>query len=205
MSESGRGIDRFGVGVAAPAADHATGTTDWLFERWDADQTSWAIRRSGLAAPQGADFYRLGIKPYSVTEHHGNLIVNAGWTRMLNLTTAAGGQALTATSGRIGAGNSATAAADTQTDLQAAAGAANRWFQILATGPTVSVDQLIMSAAFGTADGNFAWQEFGIDIGTPTVTSSAVVNATLLNRAVSSQGTKASGQTWTATATISFT
>jgi hypothetical protein len=205
VSESGRGSDLFGIGVAAPVAEHATGTTDWLFERWDADQTRWAIRRSGLAAPTGADFHRLRIKPYSTTEHHGNLIVNAGWTRILNLATAAGGQALTATSGRIGAGNSATAAADTQTDLQAAAGSANRWFQVLATGPTVSVDQLIMSAAFGTADGNFAWQEFGIDIGTPTVTSGNTVNATLLNRAVSAQGTKASGQTWTATATISFT
>jgi len=108
-------------------------------------------------------------------------------------------------SGRIGAGNSTTAAADTQTDLQAAAGAANRWFQVLSTGPTVSTDQLSMAAAFGTADGNFAWQEFGIDIGTPTVVSAATVNATLLNRAVSAQGTKASGQTWTATATITFT
>jgi hypothetical protein len=205
VSERGRGTDQVGVGVAAPVAEHATGTTDWLFERWDEDQTRWAVRRSGLAAPQGADFHRLKIAPYSVTEHHGNLIVNAGWTRILNLATAGGGQALTATSGRIGAGNSSTAAADTQTDLQAAAGAANRWFQVLSTGPTVSVDQITLAAAFGTADGNFVWAEFGIDIGTPTVTSSAVVNATLLNRAVSAQGTKASGQTWTATATLTFT
>lgn len=205
MSESGHGLDRIGVGVVAPIHDSGRATTDWLFERWDEDQTLWAIRRSGVAAPVGEDFHRLKIKPYSVTEHHGNLIVNAGWTRILNLATASGGQALTATSGRIGAGNSSAAAADTQTDLQAAAGSANRWFQILSTGPTVSTDQLIMSAAFGTADGNFTWAEFGIDIGTPTVTSGNTVNATLLNRAVSAQGTKASGQTWTATATVTFT
>jgi hypothetical protein len=57
---------------------------------------------------------------------------------------------------------------------------------------------------FGTADGNFAWQEWGIDIGTATVSSGNTVNAVLLNRKVASNGTKASGQTWTATATITI-
>jgi hypothetical protein len=59
-------------------------------------------------------------------------------------------------------------------------------------------------AVFGTADGNFAWEEWGLDVGTATVTAGTTVNAVLLNRKVASNGTKASGQTWTATATITF-
>jgi hypothetical protein len=62
-----------------------------------------------------------------------------------------------------------------------------------------------MAATFGTADGNFAWNEWGSDVGTATVTSSNTVNAVLLNHKTSiAQGTKASGQTWSATATITL-
>lgn len=202
MSDSGRGSDLLGVGVTAPVAERAHGTTDWLFERWDQDQTRWASRRSGLAAPQGADFHRLKIKPYSTTEHHGNLIVNAGWTRLMNLLTNQGAtQAYDATHTRIGAGNGVTAAAYTDADLAAAAGSANRWFQLVSGAGTLGTRTLAWSATFASADGNFTWAEFGIDNG---LASGNTVTAPMLNRAVSAQGTKASGQTWTATATITW-
>jgi len=203
VTEFAAAAEALGVGVAAPVAEAARGTTDWLFERWDAEQTRWAVRRSGLAAPQGADFHRLGVAPYSVSEAHGNLILNAGWTRLMNLLTNQGAtQAYDATHTRIGAGNGSTAAAYTDTDLSAAAGSANRWFQLVSAAGTLGTRTLAWSATFGTADGNFAWNEFGIDQGTA---SGNTVTAPLLNRALSSQGTKASGQTWTATATITWT
>jgi hypothetical protein len=89
------------------------------------------------------------------------------------------------------------------TDLSASAGASNRWFQTCTVSvPSSPVLQFV--AVFGTADGNFTWAEFGIDIDTATVASSAVVGAVLLNRKVSAQGAKVAGQTWTATATVTF-
>jgi hypothetical protein len=140
---------------------------------------------------------------YEVTECDGNLVTTAGWGRITTLLNAGTGNLITSTTARIGAGNSNTAAAIGQTDLQAAAGAANRYFMTsTVTIPSAPVIQAV--AVFGTADGNFAWEEWGIDIGTATVTAGTTVNAVLLNRKVASNGTKASGQTWTATATITF-
>lgn len=192
------------VAVVAPATDGGFGTTRWRVERWDAEQTAWVRHRSGLAAPQAVDFTAHGVRPYATSEVVGNLITNAGWTRLMNLLTNQGAtQALDATHARIGAGNSNTAEAYTDTDLGAAAGSANRWFQLVSGAGTLGTRTLSFSATFGTADGNFAWNEFGMDLGTA---SGNTVTAPLFNhKAGIAQGTKASGQTWTATATITFT
>jgi hypothetical protein len=185
------------------AIDQASATTVWRVDRWDAEQTAWMRHRTGLIAPQGADFAMYGVRPYLTTELVGNLITNAGWTRLMNLLTNQGAtQAYDATHTRIGAGNSNTAEAYTDTDLNAAAGSANRWFQLVSGAGTLGTRTLSWSATFGTSDGNFAWNEFGIDAGTA---SGNTVTAPLLNhKAGIAQGTKASGQTWTATATLTF-
>jgi hypothetical protein len=145
------------------------------------------------------------VPTYESNVHHGNLLTTAGLTRITSLITGAGGVAFTNTTARIGTGNSSTAAAVGQTDLQAAAGSTNRWFQIMdATFPTTAAGVITAKATFASGDGNYAWLEFGIDIATATVTSGNTVNTTLLNRAVISQGTKTAGQSWTATATITL-
>jgi hypothetical protein len=147
----------------------------------------------------------LSVAPYETLTVAGNLLTTAGLNRLTALMIAAGGQAATNTSSRIGVGNSSTAAAVGQTDLQAAAGSANRWFQIMdATFPTQANGLLTWKATFGTADGNFTWSEWCIDIGTPSVTSGNTVNALMLNRAVQALGTKTSAGTWVATATITI-
>lgn len=177
----------------------------WGVHRWDAEQTAWLTERLGRP-PVAADFEAARIDPYAVTTVERNLLTTAGLTRITSLITAGGGQALTNTSGRIGVGNGAGTAAVGDTDLSAAAGSANRWFQVFdATYPSTSAGVITCRSTFGTADGNHAWNEFGIDIGTPTVSSGNTVNATLLNHKTSiAQGTKASGQTWVATATVTL-
>src|SRR5215217_1313009 len=147
------------------------------------------------------DAYARG-EHYEITECDGNLLTTAGLGRIATLVNAGTGNLIASLTARVGAGNSNTAAAIGQTDLQAAAGSANRWFQTCTV--TVPSNVLTLAATFGTADGNFAWAEWGIDIGTPTVTSGNTVNAVLFNRKVASNGTKASGQTWNATATITI-
>lgn len=185
------------------------GTTDTVkwdvafrIDRYDQD----AVARSGLAAPTAEDFERLGIAPTETSEVLANLLTTAGLARLTSLLTGGGGQAVTNTSARLGVGNGAGTAAVADTDLSAAAGSANRWFQVMdATYPQVSNGVVTLRATFASADGNFAWNEWGIDVGTPTVTSGNAVAALLLNHKTGiAQGTKASGQVWTATATITF-
>lgn len=182
---------------------------DWYavatVHKFDADATGWLTKRLGRD-PQYADFEAALINPYAIDTTEMNLLTTAGLTRITSLITGGGGQALTNTSGRIGVGNGAGTAAVGDTDLGAAAGSTNRWFRVLdATYPTVAAGVITAYATFPSADGNFAWNEWGIDIGTPTVTSGNTVNATLLNHKTSfAQGTKTSGQAWTLQSTITL-
>jgi hypothetical protein len=172
-------------------------------EKYDDDQVEWVARKSGVAVPDG-DLLGSLVKPYETVVQPGNLLTTAGLQRLTNLLIGAGGQAVTNTAARIGVGNSSTAAAVGQTDLQAAAGAANRWFMPMdATFPTAVNGVLTFRSTFATGDGNFTWAEWCIDVGTPTVTAGATVNALMLNRAVQALGTKTSGS-WVPTATITI-
>lgn len=196
------------VGVKLAAHDSASGTTTWKVDRFDEDQVRYVRRRYALQEPTGADFRRLGLRPYSTSEFAGNLITTAGWARLSNLLTAQGStQALSATATRIGVGDATTPAeAYADTDLAAVAGATHRYFQPVSGAGTVGTRTIAFAASFGTADGNFAWNEIGLDVGTPTVAGGTTVAALLFNHKVAiAQGTKASGQTWVATATITWT
>ena len=134
----------------------------------------------------------------------GNLLTTAGLDRITKLITATSSpQALTSTSGRIGVGDTNTAAAVGNTDLAAAAGSTHRFFMTL-NSLSQANGVITASAIFGINDGNFAWQEWCIDVGTPTVTSGTTVNACMLNRAVQSLGTKVSGAIWTFTVTLTL-
>lgn len=180
------------------------GNTEWHIHKFDEEMTAWLAARLGRD-PLFADFVAAKLEPYDVGYVPTNLVTTAGLTRVTSLITGSG-QALTNTSGRIGVGNGAGTAAVGDTDLSAAAGTANRYFQPFdPTYPTTSAGVITAYATFGGTNGNFAWNEFGIDIGTPTVTGGATVNATLLNHKTSiAQGTKVSGQSWTAQATMTF-
>lgn len=201
-----RAVDGFEVGVLAALREGFRARTTWLVERWDEEATRWVRNRSGLQRPAAAVFERLQVRPYATAEVVGNLLTTAGLNRLTSLAIAGGGQGMTNTATRIGAGNGGGTAAVGDTDLSASAGSANRWFQVMdATFPQQSNGVLTYKSTFASADGNFAWNEFGIDIGTPTVTSGNTVNAVLFNHKTSiAQGTKASGQTWAATATITI-
>jgi hypothetical protein len=219
-----RAHDGIGVGVVASLSEGFRARTVWTIEKWDEEATAWAKKRLKydkpwldepwpLLTPSAEDFARLRIAPYETAEVVGNLLTTAGLNRLTSLAIAGGGQGMTNTATRIGVGNGTVSAgggsvpaAVGDTDLAAAAGSANRWFQIMdATFPQQSNGVLTYKSTFASADGNFAWNEFGVDIGTPTVSSANTVNAVLFNHKTSiAQGTKASGQSWAATATITI-
>lgn len=155
--------------------------------------------------PTAEDIARLGVDASSVSETDGNLIVTVGLTRITSLITGSG-LALTNTTMRTAVGNSTTAALVGDTDLNAAAGSTNRWHQIMdATYPQTSAGIITARSTFGTSDGNFAWEEWGWDVNTATVTSTnSKSTATLINHKVGSNGTKPNGAIWIASSTVTL-
>jgi hypothetical protein len=197
--------------------EFAATSTSLLIRKWDAEQTEWAVRREQGDAAVGLlhagrnvtvrpeTFARHGVEPYEVWQQGNvNNILQAGWVALLG---GIAGTSITtkysASVGRIGVGDSATAVAYTQTDLQAAT---NKYYQLVSGAPAISTGSspptLVFAATFGTGVANFAWNEFITDEGTASNTGPVV--AVCLNRGQVAMGTKASGQTWTATETISF-
>lgn len=205
--DSAHGRDSVRVGAEVSLKDVCRASTHWLISRYTKEQTDSVKLMTGTPHNVSDElFSRYGAIPFRTSVVHGNLIANAGWTRLMNLLTNQGAtQALDATHTRIGVGNSSTAETYTDTDLIAAAGSANRWFQPVTGAGTLGTRTLAFAASFGGSDGNFAWNEFGIDVTSGTAAAGNTVGALLFNRKAGiAQGTKANGQTWTVTATITF-
>jgi len=169
--------------------------------------------------PSDGDFARLGADPFAITEVDGNMIVNGGLGRINNLIIGTGSTAaFTASQSVIGVGSSSTAEARSQTDLQATAGAGNRWMQATSVAPTVTTttntnDTISCGSSFATGDANFAWNEWCWVVSTGTITATSAVLSgtvpgstgnTMLNRKVASMGTKASGAVWVFTTTVTL-
>lgn len=94
----------------------------------------------------------------------------------------------------IGVGDSTTAFSAAHTDLQAATNKVRVGME--ATFPTRTDNALTFKSSFGSAVGNFAWQEWGV--------FNASSGGVMLNRKVESLGTKASGSTWVLTVTLTI-
>jgi hypothetical protein len=125
----------------------------------------------------------------------GNMLLNAGINVAWGLVCGAGGNAWNNANSYIGVGDSSTAAAATQTGLQAAANKLNKAMD--ATYPLAAAAQAeVWRSTFGTADANWAWNEITV--------SNANDFTHALNRLVQTMGTKVSGATWIATLTITL-
>lgn len=117
-----------------------------------------------------------------------NILLNEGITEALKLIGGITATAFSNANAYLGVGDSSTAESAAHTGLQAVT---NKLYKAMeATYPQVSGSTITWRSVFGSTDANYAWNEFTIANGN----SDASVN---LNRKVSAQGTKASGQTWT--------
>lgn len=123
-----------------------------------------------------------------------NLFLNVGINRIWDLVTGASAATFTNAEAQIGIGDSSTAAAAGQTDLQAAT---NKTYKGMdASFPTSGTSQqAAFKSTFTTTDANYAWQEFVVRRSTGTL---------CLDRGVSSMGTKTSAGTWVPTVTLTI-
>lgn len=158
-----------------------------------------AVREDGLI-----------VEAFDTVEVEGNLLVIGGasvqWQTLIGNGTATAGQALTFfnnANAAVGVGDSTTAAADTQTDLQAATNKLRRGMD--ATYPlhtdttgTAGSKSITFRSTFATADANWVWNEWGI-FNSPTAATGR-----MLNRKVEALGTKTSAATWVLTITLSL-
>jgi hypothetical protein len=96
---------------------------------------------------------------------------------------------------RLGVGDSNASESPTQTGLQAAT---NKTYKTMDSGyPTRSNQTADWRATFGSADANYAWEEY-------TVVNAASDTGKNLNRKTSSKGTKSSGETWVLSLQVTF-
>lgn len=129
------------------------------------------------------------IKPFETIKGEYNCLLNTGIDEMWDLITGAVSGAshiFDNAAATIGVGDSNTAANATQTDLQAAVNKTYKGME--ATFPTSTSQKATFKSSFGSAEANYAWQEWVIKQAT---------SAKCINRKVESMGTKASGTTWT--------
>ena len=153
-------------------------------------RSEWKIEKYKVDPENGRE-----IEPYAIEEFEGNLLLNEGINELWTLVCGTGGTQFDDSNSYIGVGNSAAAAAAAQTDLQGA----SKFYQEMEAGyPTYGTSQqAVFKAEFADGDGEFAWEEYTIANGN----SGASVN---LNRKVESKGTKASGEVWTVTFTMTL-
>lgn len=152
--------------------------------------------RTPVEAAQAAlaDLARRGIAPTEIRLSR-NILVNTGLTDIGNGLTSSGlATPYTNANAHLGVGDSSTAAAVSQTDLQAASNKLRKAMD--ATFPTVSNGVYTFRSTFGTSDANFAWQEWAV--------FNASSTGRMLNRAVASLGTKTSAASWQFTITITI-
>jgi len=154
----------------------------WTIRRFADDAAFAANTPTPVVGGDGAE-----LPAESVIE--GNMLLNEGIGELLDLLCGLGAPAAFSNANAyIGVGDSSTAEAASQTALQAAS---NKTYKAMAaTYPQRSAQTVTWRSVFASADANYAWQEF-------TVINASTDTGKNLNRKVSNQGTKASGQTWT--------
>lgn len=224
------GADRFAATVHPGGfADHGDCRTTLLIRKYADEQINWVRERSGLPGHLSLSdrfLARAGVTPYEVLEAEDcNVISVAGWQMLISASTLTTGGTIsaqfTSSAGRIGVGTANTTGGSVtwqptvtsaDTNLTAGSTTANQYWQLCGAAPTLSTSAtpftVVFTASFASGNANFGWSEFAIDKGTASGTA---VSGSIFNHGVTpgtsgtaTAWTKVSGQTWNATATLSF-
>lgn len=151
---------------------------DWTAEEIDAGLAPIALDEDGQPMIYEAD----------------NILVNGGIQLMLDKLIGAAGTVYDNSNAYIGIGDSNTAVAASQTDLQAASNKVRAAMD--ATFPSRASQTMSWRTTFSTSQGNFSIQEAGI--------FNAAAAGTMLNRLLAALGTKTSATTLQVTCTLTI-
>lgn len=159
-----------------------------------------------------ADFREYGVEPEDYAYSEGNALTTVGLQRLGDLFTGASAFGFTASRGMMGVGDSSTANSPAVSPAYTAllGTASTGQFYVPITGAASSTNGLVAASAnFTSAQANYQWNEWCWAIATaaPVANSSfatATTSGVMLNRKVQNLGTKASGATWTLSASVQF-
>lgn len=146
---------------------------------------------------RGEELFFEGRRPVREQVVEGNLALQEGIVALFNLLAGETETAFDNSNAYLGVGDSSTAAADTQTGLQASTNKLYKAMDVSYPVVGAAADKKVtFRATFGSSDANFAWEEW-------TVANGNSDSADNLNRKVESLGTKGSGSSWQLTVEIS--
>lgn len=207
FDNSNRTSNNAQVGVTLDAHDAIQWRAQWMLRKFHAHD----IAAAGLdpETANEAAILTAGVAPYETLEREGNLLMNGGisclFQCLIGNGTSTAGQNLTYfnnAQAAIGVGDSNTAAAATQTDLQAATNkvrkAMDATFPAHTDGTTSGAASIVFKSTFTTSDANWAWLEWGV------FNSASAATGRMLNRKQENLGTKTSAGTWVLTVTITL-
>lgn len=141
------------------------------------------------------DAYLRGDDPHEEFVHEGNIVTTSGAAAMWSLLMGDGLITnFSNSNARVGVGDSSTAAAAAQTDLQASTNKLRK--ACLAGSPGRTNNAITFMTTFTAAEANFDWNEMGV--------FNAQSGGTMLNRGTFTGGTKPSNQVWAAIMTITL-
>lgn len=163
--------------------------------RWNIDKFRDPNDTISTALKNGADLKSFVEGPDYLGRDviEGNLLLNSGIDELWDIVTGASANVFDSTYAQIGVGDDGTTAASaSQTDLQ---GASTDYNAMDSSYPTSTTQAVNFRATYGSAEANFHWNEFVVKQSTSSI---------CLNRKVSDKGTKASGESWTITVTITL-
>ena len=202
-NDKAQSIDRVTTKNVARLSDRCAHKTRWtIFKFWDEDGLVEKMLKRGLTQEHIANLFPhrlLGISRFTGHPNaKGNLCLNSGNQGFEKLIAGLSSPptAWNNASAYLGVGDSSTAAAATQTDLQASTN--YTYVGMQSSYPSLSGQTLSWQASFGSSSANYAWNEFVVS------NASTKGSGVCLNRLVSSQGTKTSGQTWVLTLQITW-
>lgn len=162
----------------------------WKIGRWASKED----RRKGIVYSDEEATRLFGAKQF--TKIIGNCLLNEGINALFTHICSSSGTKWDNSNARLGVGDSADAEDPTEGGLQAPTN--KLWKAMMATFPTYGTDQkATWKSEFLSAEANYAWEEF-------TVVNAADDTGDNLNRKISSQGTKTSGQVWELSLEISL-
>ena len=181
IGEKGKGQEKLnivqGVGILEKAFENAV----WKIDRWASEED----KKAGKIYSKEEAIKLFGVPQF--TEFERNCLLNEGINELFTLICSASGTKYDNATAQTGVGDSTTAAAATQTDLQAATNKA--YVGMMAGFPTYGTDQkATWKSSYDGTTANYAWQEFIVRNGATALKD--------LCRKVSAQGSKASGQVW---------
>jgi hypothetical protein len=176
LKELGKGEEKLNITQQKRILEKAFEDAVWTIRKFANDE---AVRKN---------------QPFEVVKFKGNCLCNEGINEFITLGCGTGATKYDNTNANLIVGTGSGAAQATDTEATFTAGVKKG---MMAGYPTYGTSQkMTFKASYGSGDANQAWNEFGI--------LNAASAGKLLNRKVSAQGTKTSGQTWELTLEITL-